>query len=101
MVQIGNVAILLALATCTYAVAASLYGGLTRRRDAIASGENAAWAAWGLVSIASFVLLHALITNDFSLKYVASYTSTTLPLRYRMAALWVAWKAPFYSGFCS
>ena len=88
MNQIGTVAIFLALAASIYSAVGSVYGATQRRRDIIASGEHAAWAAWGLVSIASIALLHALITHDFSLKYVASYTSTTLPLRYRISALW-------------
>ncbi len=41
-----------------------------------------------MTGIATAVLVHGLITHDFRIKYVASYSSTTLPLRYRAAALW-------------
>ena len=88
MVSIGTFAILLALIASAYGAGASIYGGLARRRDFVASGEHAAWACFGMVIIAVVALLHALITHDFSIRYVASYTSTTLPLRFRMAALW-------------
>src|SRR5262245_14022686 len=88
MVQIGTLAILLTLVASDYGAAASIYGGLTRRRDFVASGEHSAWSCFGMVVIAAIVMLHALVTHDFSIKYVASYTSTTLPLRFRMAALW-------------
>jgi cytochrome c-type biogenesis protein CcmF len=88
MIQIGTLAVFLALIASAYGAGASIYGGLTRRRDFVASGEHAAWGCFGMVVIAVVVMLHALITHDFSLKYVASYTSTTLPLRFRMAALW-------------
>ncbi|MFP6626035.1 MAG: heme lyase CcmF/NrfE family subunit [Deltaproteobacteria bacterium] len=78
----------LALAAAVYATAASVYGGLRRRHDFVASGEHAALAVWGLVMIATGVMLYALATHDFSLKYVAGYSSTTLPMQYRLAALW-------------
>ena len=88
MIEIGNLALWLALAASLYAVVASIYGAIARRRDFVASAEHAAHATCALVAIASVVLVHALITHDFSIKYVASYSSTTLPVQYRFAALW-------------
>ncbi len=88
MIAIGNLALFLALLASIYSVVASVYGGLRRRRDFVASGEHAAWACWGTVLVATAVMVHALVTHDFSIKYVASYSSTTLPLRFRVAALW-------------
>jgi cytochrome c-type biogenesis protein CcmF len=88
MTSIGNLALLLALAAAIWAVFSSVFGAIKRRRDFIASGEHAAYVAWGMICTAVVVMLHALITNDFSIKYVASYTSTSLPLRYRFSALW-------------
>jgi cytochrome c-type biogenesis protein CcmF len=88
MIMIGNLAVLLALIASAYSVAASVYGGLARRNDFIASGRHAAHTCTAMVAIATTALLHGLITHDFSLKYVAHYSSTTLPLRFRIAALW-------------
>jgi cytochrome c-type biogenesis protein CcmF len=88
MIEIGTLAVLLALLAAAYSAGASIYGGLARRRDFVASGEHAAWACFGMTMIAAVVMWHALVTHDFSIKYVASYTSTTLPLRFRLAALW-------------
>ena len=88
MTTLGNLALVLALAAAAWAVGASVYGALRRRTDFVASGEHAAWAAYGSVITATAVLVHALVTHDFSIKYVVSYSSTTLPLRYRVAALW-------------
>ncbi|TFH24123.1 MAG: heme lyase CcmF/NrfE family subunit, partial [Myxococcales bacterium] len=88
MVTLGNLALFLALVASVYSIGASVYGGLRRRGDFTASGEHAAWATWGSVVVATAVMIHALVTHDFSIKYVASYSSTTLPLRFRVAALW-------------
>ncbi|MFT4572002.1 MAG: cytochrome c-type biogenesis protein CcmF [Candidatus Binatia bacterium] len=88
MIAIGNLALFLALACSAWAVLAGVFGGVQRRRDFIASAENAAYAAWGMISVATIVMLHALITSDFSIKYVAGYSSTSLPFRYKLTALW-------------
>ena len=88
MVLVGNLALRLALLTALYAIGASIWGARRRRPAIVASGEHAAFATVGLIASAAAVLVHALVTHDFSLKYVASYSSTTLPLRYRVAALW-------------
>jgi cytochrome c-type biogenesis protein CcmF len=88
MIEIGNLAVRMALATSIYSILASVVGARLRRSGWVASGEHAAHATFGLVSVATSVMVHALVTHDFSLKYVASYSSTTLPLRFRIAALW-------------
>jgi len=88
VIEIGNLALYLALATCLYAIATNVYGAQRSRPAFVASGEHAAYATWGLVVIAVVVMLHALLTNDFRLKYVAEYSSTTLPLRYKITSLW-------------
>src|SRR5262245_54046768 len=88
MVDIGAVALMIALALGAYAVGISLAGAYSRRRDFVASGEHAALAVWGLVVIAVAALLHALVTHDFNIEYVAHYSSSTLPLQYTIAALW-------------
>src|SRR2546422_8240362 len=48
----------------------------------------AAYAVFGLVVIATAILLRALLRHDFTLEYVAAYSSSTLPTRYTVAALW-------------
>jgi cytochrome c-type biogenesis protein CcmF len=88
MIEIGNLALRLALATSCYAVFASVLGARRRNGALVASGEHAAHSTFGLIGISTAVLVHALVNHDFSLKYVASYSSTTLPLRFRIAALW-------------
>src|SRR3989449_4323617 len=48
----------------------------------------AAYAVFGLVVIATAILLRALLRHDFTLEYVAAYSSSTLPTQYTIAALW-------------
>jgi cytochrome c-type biogenesis protein CcmF len=59
-----------------------------RTRQLIKSAHNALWAVAALVSLGSILLLYSLITHDFQIRYVYQYTSTHLPLVYRISAFW-------------
>jgi len=47
-----------------------------------------AWATLGALALATVILLAALVSHDFRLRYVDSYTSTDLPRVYAVSALW-------------
>jgi cytochrome c-type biogenesis protein CcmF len=88
MAELGRLAVCLALLCAVFSVGAAITGAQRRRRDVVRSAEHAAYAVFGLVVFAAGVLLHALVTHDFSLEYVAAYSSSTLPTNYVVAALW-------------
>jgi cytochrome c-type biogenesis protein CcmF len=88
MMDVGPLALAIAWVLAIYAIGMSLAGALRRQREFVASAENATLAVWGFVVIAVAALLHALATHDFSIEYVAHYSSSTLPLNYTIAALW-------------
>src|SRR5262245_43147744 len=88
MPEIGRLAICLALLFAAYGVVGGLVGGIRRRTDVIRSAEHAAYAVFALVAVATAILLRALLMHDFSLEYVAAYSSSTLPTQYVVAALW-------------
>jgi cytochrome c-type biogenesis protein CcmF len=88
MAELGRLAVCLALMCALFSIGASIVGARRRRRDVVRSGEHAAYAVFVLVVVAAGVLLHALLTHDFSLEYVAAYSSSTLPTNYVVAALW-------------
>src|SRR5262245_24564640 len=88
MPELGRLAVCLALLCALFAIGAGITGALRRRRDIIRSSAHAAYATFGLVLVAAIVLLRALVTRDFSLEYVAAYSSSTLPANYTVAALW-------------
>jgi cytochrome c-type biogenesis protein CcmF len=86
--EVGRLAVCLALVCAVFAIGASITGAVRRRRDIVRAGEHAAYAVFVLIVIAAGVLLRALLAHDFSLEYVAAYSSSTLPTRYTVAALW-------------
>ncbi|MFQ5656248.1 MAG: heme lyase CcmF/NrfE family subunit, partial [Candidatus Methylomirabilales bacterium] len=54
------------------------------------SAHNAVLVHWVLVTVALVSLEYALITSDFSIKYVAANSSRNYPVWYRIAGLWGA-----------
>lgn len=88
MVEIGAVSITLAFFVSVYVAAASFIGARTGRREFVRSAENGAFGVFFLLTVSSSALLYALLTRDFSLKYVASNTSRDLSTFYTITAFW-------------
>src|SRR3984893_383425 len=88
MPLVGQLALAIALIVAFYSIVANVLGA---RRDIPAllmSARHALWAMAAMVSVATLALWMSLLQNDFSLHYVASYSSLTLPTIYKFSALW-------------
>ncbi len=88
MILIGELSLWVALLMATWAATVSFAGGALNRRDLTVSGERAIYATLAMVVLASAGLWTALFTHDFSIKYVASFTSANLPKIYTFTAFW-------------
>ena len=88
MILSGELSLWVALVMAAWACTISYAGGAMRRADLVASGERGLYAATFFTVLASAGLLTALVTHDFSLRYVASYTSANLPTLYTVSAFW-------------
>ncbi|MDZ7637245.1 MAG: heme lyase CcmF/NrfE family subunit [Bryobacterales bacterium] len=88
MENLGSLSILLAFLLAAYATAASWIGEWKQRPFLVASGERAVYAVWVTLTIASGILVYALMTNDFRLAYVAGHSNRDLPSLYKFAAWW-------------
>ena len=88
MILIGELSLWVALLMAIWAATISFAGGALGRRDMTLSGERAIYATLALVVLASAGLWTALFTHDFSIKYVASFSSANLPKIYTFTAFW-------------
>jgi cytochrome c-type biogenesis protein CcmF len=88
MADIAYIALFLALLASIYAAIAFAFGARKRHAALLHSASNSLLAVFGLVSLSVAILVYALVTHNFQIEYVASYTSTDLPLAYRLSALW-------------
>jgi cytochrome c-type biogenesis protein CcmF len=84
----GQACLIVAFASALYGIAASLYGARTRRREWVASGRRAVYAMAGATAVAFVTLELAFVNSDFDFAVVASHSSTTTPLFYRLTAMW-------------
>ncbi len=88
MTDLGQLALALALILALYSIAANVYGIRRNAPDALGSARHAIWAMTAMIGLAAGALWYGLLTSDFSLEYVASYSSRTLPTIYKVTALW-------------
>jgi cytochrome c-type biogenesis protein CcmF len=88
MPDLGKLCLAVALVLAIYSIFANVYGARSGRADFIVSGRHALWAMCAMVTIAVVTLWNGLLRSDFTLEYVASYSSTTLPTVYKFTSLW-------------
>ena len=88
MSDVGLYALRFALVIAVFGVGAGVYAGVGRRPDWTRVAERAALVVTGFVGVAMLVLFNAFAQNDFQLAYVAQNSARSMPLAYRLAALW-------------
>ena len=88
--QLGTVAIAVGIAASIAGIA--VVGAGLRRGDnrLVRGGRHAVWYVLGAGVLGAAVMEWALLTNDFSLEYVANNGSISTPLLYKVASLWGA-----------
>ena len=88
MADLGLYSLRLALFLCALGLGVGVYAGVTRRDEWTQVAERALLVVCAATSIAMGALFYALATNDFSIAYVAQHSARTMPLHYRLGALW-------------
>ena len=88
MENLGYIAVLLAFLLSAYGAVAALFGKLRTNPFLEVSAQRAVVGAWLMTSVATGILLHAILTDNFSFNYVASRSNADLDLLYKVAALW-------------
>ena len=86
--EIGQLALLLALAVAIVQGSLPIAGAARGRADWMALARPAALTQCLLVVLAYACLTAAFVNNDFSVLYVATNSNSALPLQYRIAGVW-------------
>ncbi|MGI6684090.1 MAG: heme lyase CcmF/NrfE family subunit [Bacillota bacterium] len=84
----GSLLLALALLVSSYTLYLNIAGVRKNNDDLLVKAQWGMTTVAMLVTLASFSLLFALVTNDFSLKYVFSYSARELPFPYKISAFW-------------
>ncbi len=88
MNQIGYTALLVGFVMAVYAVAALSLGAWRRYPELVRSGRSAAWAVVALTGVGVICVQYALLTSDFSLRYVVEVSSREMEWWYKIGAMW-------------
>jgi cytochrome c-type biogenesis protein CcmF len=85
---LGTFVLLFAFVACAYAISASVAGARRRSTRLVESGIGAFYLVTALMVVATGILEHALITGNYSIRYVQRVATTQQPLAYKIAAYW-------------
>ncbi len=88
LADFGTIALMAAFALCVYGTVVPHLGVRTNNWNLVRSAQNASILTFFLVALASAILIHALITSDFSIIYVWEHSSTDMPLSYKFSSFW-------------
>ena len=90
IVELGHFALIMALCMAVIQVVFPLIGAARSDTGWMTMARPAACAQFLFLIFAFSALIYAFITNDFSVIYVANNSNSSLPVAYRISAVWGA-----------
>jgi cytochrome c-type biogenesis protein CcmF len=88
MATLGYTVLLATFVVCSYAATVSVAGARRGSRRLIESGIGAFHMVTALMVMASILMIHAFVTNDFSIRYVSRYSDSFQPLFFKITSYW-------------
>jgi cytochrome c-type biogenesis protein CcmF len=88
MPALGSFTLLATFVVASYALAASVAGGRRRSAALIESGVGAFYMTAALMAVASGIIIHAFVTDNYAIKYVQHYSDAAQPLAYKITSYW-------------
>ncbi|QLD33662.1 heme lyase CcmF/NrfE family subunit [Mannheimia varigena] len=88
--ELGNYALALALAISMLLAILPIWGAEKQNSTLIALARPMTWAMFLALSLSFGSLFYLFAVNDFTVQYVVNNSNTTLPLQYRLSAVWGA-----------
>jgi cytochrome c-type biogenesis protein CcmF len=86
--SLGDAGLLLALVASAYVIGAAVAGARRKNQRLIRSAIYGSYAATGLIAFASAVMWFAILSNDYSIKYVQRHSDASMPWFYKFTAFW-------------
>ncbi|MHB8875261.1 MAG: heme lyase CcmF/NrfE family subunit [Myxococcaceae bacterium] len=88
--SLGYALVLAALGSAIFGAVVGLWTGMTRRESALPWVQRAVYAFAFFMAASNGVMVYALLTHDFSVKYVAQVGSLSTPWVFTVVSLWSA-----------
>lgn len=90
MPEVGNFLLCLALAISLLLSIYPQWGAVRKDTRMIAVARPLTFGMFSAIALSFCCLIYAFVTNDFTVRYVATNSNTALPIYYRVAAVWGA-----------
>ena len=88
MATLGSYTLLAAFVACAYAIVVSVAGARRRSLRMVESGIGAFYVVTALMTLASSIIIHAFVTQDYTIRYVDQYSDSVQPLFYKITSYW-------------
>ncbi len=88
MASLGYFLILAAFVVASAAFATGVAGGRRGRSSLVHGSVGLFHVLTGLMLVASAIIVHAFVTEDYSIKYVQRYSDAAQPLFYKLTSYW-------------
>ena len=88
MIQLGELALWVALPIALWGTCLAFVGGRTGRGDLVLSAERSVYAVFLLLILVSLGIITMFVTDRFDFWYVANYSNRELDVFYKVSGLW-------------
>ncbi len=85
---VGTITLLLAYLCAAWAFASGIAGNARKSRRLVNASVYGLYGFGALIGLASSLMIYAFVTHDFTMKYVASASDTTMPTIYKVTSFW-------------
>jgi cytochrome c-type biogenesis protein CcmF len=85
---LGSIVLLFAFVVAAYGAASGILGNAQHRRRLVTSSVYSLYAFFGLMMLASALMIYAFVTHDYTIKYVSQYSDVSMPIWYKITAYW-------------
>jgi cytochrome c-type biogenesis protein CcmF len=88
MASLGTFTLLASFVVSAYAAAAAIAGARRASRSLVDSAVGAFYLVAALLTVGTAVIMHAFVTDDYSIKYVQHYSDSVQPFIYKLTSYW-------------
>ncbi len=88
MATLGTTLILVAFVVAAAAFAVGVAGGRRRSASLIAGAVGLSHVLTGLMLILTAIIVYSFVVGDYSIKYVNSYSDSSMPLFFKLTSYW-------------
>ncbi|MCX5743993.1 MAG: cytochrome c biogenesis protein CcsA [Proteobacteria bacterium] len=85
---VGTIALFAAYILAAWCVAAGIAGNARKNRRLVSSAVYGLFGFGAMIALASTLLIYAFVTHDYSIRYVAATSDTSMSTWYKVTAFW-------------